>query len=334
MFFTRNLIKKFNIFDNAKQTLKTSKRYYKYNIIDDLVNYKIVHLNVPKCYKNKKLVEVKSYSNNFDICSDLHIDYWNPRYNLKYPLSKIIDRPFLWENEDRNKYLIVAGNISDDIDTSINYLNNISIYYDYVLFIDGNHEHIEKYPSLYSENKIYNKLKYINNNKLIYLSYTDFKINDTVIIGANGWWDYFNANEDIIKQNLDYFNSWIPHLCETQTLYFTINSITRAQNNYNNLIRNIEKYQNDESINNIILVSHTPPCKNNCNPLNIATEFNHKFDKIIESKYSKLNYWIYGHVHTKKIQYLKDIMYICNPRGKPENYHKNSEEYKLFKLYL
>jgi metallophosphoesterase superfamily enzyme len=52
----------------------------------------------------------------------------------------------LKKEKDKSKILIVAGDICDDLNDSINYLDHISQYYDKVLYVDGNHEHISQYP--------------------------------------------------------------------------------------------------------------------------------------------------------------------------------------------
>ena len=71
----------------------------------------------------------------------------------------------------------MAGDISDDLNESINYLNEISKYYKKILFVDGNHEHVHKYPKLYDTQYI-NKL--ITNDKIVYLPTTPYKINETL----------------------------------------------------------------------------------------------------------------------------------------------------------
>ena len=44
-----------------------------------------------------------------------------------------------------SEYLIVAGDISDTLNTSLNYLDQISDHYEKILFVDGNHEHVNIY---------------------------------------------------------------------------------------------------------------------------------------------------------------------------------------------
>ena len=106
----------------------------------------------------------------------------------------------------KSDILIIAGDISDDLDLSIKYLDNISKLYKKVLFVDGNHEHVNKYPELYSTNNIYSKIKNLKNDKIVYLPKESYRFKDTMIIGCNGWWDY----SEVIDKN--YFKKWMPHI--------------------------------------------------------------------------------------------------------------------------
>ena len=43
--------------------------------------------------------------------------------------------------------IIIAGDISDDMDMTVNWLNDISSNYETILLVDGNHEHVSHYKS-------------------------------------------------------------------------------------------------------------------------------------------------------------------------------------------
>ena len=57
----------------------------------------------------------------FDICSDLHIDQWDPSYNVKNSCGLIKNFP-LEIQDSKSKYLIIAGDVSDNIHLSIEYI--------------------------------------------------------------------------------------------------------------------------------------------------------------------------------------------------------------------
>ena len=67
-----------------------------------------------------------------DLVSDLHIDQWSNDIKMKYPYGDIVHKPV--ELNNKSDILIIAGDISDDIDLSIEYINNISKKYEKILF--------------------------------------------------------------------------------------------------------------------------------------------------------------------------------------------------------
>ena len=277
---------------------------------------------------------------HIDIISDLHIEHWNTTLENKYPCGEIINAPLEF-TENKNRLLIVAGDISDNIDLSLEYLSNISKYYKKILFIDGNHEHILKYPSLYKQKEIEKKLeKYNKNNKLVYISSAPYVEGNTVFIGYNGWWNYKDNPYSYTKQDLEYFKEWMPHLDINDHKQFIQNVSIKSYIEYNYLKKYLEMYENHSSIKNIVIITHTIPLKE------FATEqipsgeitkdysylLNTKLEDITNNKYSKLKYWIFGHVHSQYNEIKNNIYYICNPRGRPEDYCRI--EYKPLTLTI
>ena len=265
---------------------------------------------------------------HIDIISDLHIDQWDTTLENKYPCGKIINSPLQF-SENINRILIVAGDISDDLDLSLEYLSNTSKYYKKILFVDGNHEHVLKYPALYTKKEIEAKIKkYNKDNKLIYLSSRPHIENDTVFIGYNGWWNYKDEPFSYTKEDLEYFKDWMPHLDINDHKQFIHNVSIKSLIEYNYLKKYLEIYQNNNNIKNIVIVTHTIPSQE------FATEqipsgeitkdysylLNTKFENISKKIYSKLKYWIFGHVHSQYNEIKNNIYYICNPRGRPEDY--------------
>ena len=72
-----------------------------------------------------------------DIISDLHIDHWDNGYLSKNPSCKTLHKPFTPDNVE-GSILVVAGDVSDDFEMSIGYLNGLAKDYDKVLFIENN----------------------------------------------------------------------------------------------------------------------------------------------------------------------------------------------------
>lgn len=262
-----------------------------------------------------------------DLVSDLHIDQWSTKYNKPYPSGEVKNFPFEFDKTG-SKYLVVAGDISDNINWSLDYLDKVSNKYEKILFVEGNHEHVNRYPNLYTKSDITSLIK---NDKLIYLPEKSYVIDDTVFIGSCGWWDYGNGNIDMIKKNYNYFEHWIKKFGKNENIEFIYNVIDRSLEEYEYLKCEIEKYEKDENIENIVLVTHTVPLKIFCYmvdknlELNYSTQYNTKYSELLS--YSKISNWFFGHSHDKHELYLDNINFISNPRGRPHD--KNRVRYSV-----
>lgn len=266
-----------------------------------------------------------------DICSDLHIDQWNKNLYQKYPCGIREYNNLSWEKKD-NTILIIAGDISDNIDLSIKFIDDISENYDKILFVDGNHEHVDLYPKLYSMEYINQKIKKKENDKLIYLPCNDYIVNDTVFIGFCGWWNYNNYDSKEIKKSLDYFKNWIDNFTESDSRDFIYNVFAKSKYEYNELIFKLNKYHLNNNISNIVIVTHTQPDISFVNLEDLGSELNTKFENITSSKFPKIKYWIFGHTHAQHNTKKNNIEYICNPRGRPEDFNRTN--YNLHKLII
>ena len=263
------------------------------------------------------MIKSLKYPIKIDIVSDLHIDQWSLKYNIQYPCGEVVEHPFIFR-ETNAEYLIVAGDISDTLVDSIKYLDVISKFYRKVFFVDGNHEHAYYHPLIYPINYIKNYIDNNNNDKIVFLPKTPYRIDDTIIIGVNGWWDYDNEDPVLINKNLNYFDGWIPHLTSQDNMAFINNSIETAKNEADYLEECLEKYTKDYSIRNVVIVTHTIPLKRFCNEERIETEFNSGFERLL--KYDKISHWIFGHTHEEWNEKYKGINFICNPMGRPEDH--------------
>ena len=294
--------------------------------------------NCPNCRKETELDPVLIYINNIidnpqnkyspflkktinekedlsiDLISDLHIDQWSTEYNIKYPYGIVKDIPF--HIDKKSDILVVAGDISDDLNLSLKWMDEISHKYKKILFVDGNHEHVNAYPSLYDINYIHDSVKSLNNDKINYLPNSEYIIDDKVFIGYCGWWDY--DNKQSLESGKKYFNKWIPNFTEKDNIQFMNNVLTRAEYEYKKIKELLKKYENDYSINKIILVTHSVGHKD-FKVISKSTDYNTMFNDI---KSSKLKYWLFGHTHYQINDKVNNIQFICNPRGRPDDFNR------------
>lgn len=282
-----------------------------------------------------------NFIENVDIVSDLHIDQWNTSYLNKFPHGTISNNPYKFNPQ--SKILIVAGDVSDDLSLTLNYLDTLLNLYHYILFVDGNHEHAHRYPNLYTHEEINNKIIQLNHRnkndnhkgKLVYLTKNSFHINDTVFIGCCGWWDYHKEQNK--NKHEDYFSKWIPHFSKNENKQFIENVIIRSKEEADSIKQKINMYKNDDTISQIVLVTHTIPHEDYTSEKNGDTLVNNYLSELVLNKNNnknKINYWIFGHTHDHYENENKqnNIRFICNPRGRPEDYNRKHYNLKTISL--
>ena len=255
-----------------------------------------------------------------DVISDLHIEYWTHNINRDYDVGTIEEYPFKFKNTD-SKYLIIAGDISDNLDDSIKFLKEAKKYYEIIMFVDGNHEHFNAYPELYTNDYINNK---INDENIYFLSKKSCVIDSTVFIGVNGWWNYNNNNINNIHKYLESGHLQRFNYSDENKMKLINNIIKMANDDFLHLNNEIKKYDKNKNIKNIVIVTHTIPhvdfgFTNNCDSINnnFSSQFNTHFNNLYIS--NKISHWIFGHVHGYHNE-VKKIHYICNPRGGPKDF--------------
>src|SRR5690606_20036475 len=92
-----------------------------------------------------------------------------------------------------------------------------------------------------------------------------YKINDTVFIGANGWYDW-KIMEPAYSQKQSYYY-WTQWMNDSRCIIYDKDAYDKfyagpaqlAKKQANRLAKMVEKYQDDETINNIVVVTHTAP---------------------------------------------------------------------------
>ncbi len=160
-----------------------------------------------------------------------------------------------------------------------------------------------------------------------------FKINDIVIIGSCGWWNYNDENPMDIKKSLNYFDSWITHFNEKDNCDFIKNVIKRSNEEFNYLYKLLKMYETDDTVNNVIIVTHTIPDITFADTEIFGShicEYNTLFKHLF--KFTKLSKWIFGHTHQEWNINHNNVDFICNPRGRPDDY--NREKYSTIEMNI
>lgn len=252
---------------------------------------------------------------NFDLVSDLHIDFWDE------------DHHFDWLEFQQSDTLVVAGDVSDYYDQTINYLVDLKEYYTHVLFVDGNHEHQPQYTDIGTTQSVntWDSLASIVDG-IHFLGNQPFTIGNTRFIGRNGWFSY-----DFGEPNVSYEQSVDAMLTRTDWgLEQQIQQVQAAKKDAELLSEWMLSAQWDMRIENIVVVTHTLPHKDCISwdeyPQNrdfTGLYGNTYFNKVFANDVNKkLKYWCFGHNHDQK-QIKKDYFtMISNPRGRPKDYNR------------
>ncbi len=144
------------------------------------------------------------------VVADLHVDYWDDSFPNPYPCGTRRHHPLVWGKPNgEDAVLVVAGDVSDDMDTTVQYISSLTTFYNEVLFIDGNHESCVSYPDLLSDSDISSKVRATHNANIHFLADGPFTKDGIAYVGRCGWWDYVKEAE---KENEEYFAEWMPHL--------------------------------------------------------------------------------------------------------------------------
>lgn len=244
---------------------------------------------------------------NVDYISDLHLSFYLNSSNNGY--SKEAIKEFVKKNikpKVNGNILVVAGDISEFIESGIIFLKECAKYYDKVFFVAGNHEYyissvLDKnmkqefnYNSLNKIKKICELLK--ENDDVIFLDrnsynsgiveYNGFKIaGDTLWYlpkGLSGWLFYYLSSNDsrLILSDLSKKDK-ILALHEESIKW------------YDNLPEDLD-----------LIITHTPPLSGKNNTCYYCD---------VESIKSPV--WIYGHDHIEADFTQNNTRFVSNPWG-------------------
>lgn len=235
---------------------------------------------------------------SFQFASDLHIEIYNNNIN---PLDYITPTADI---------LILAGDIGSlyKVDQIYNFINDLSEYFKYILYVPGNHEYymINNYSSV-NMNMLKNRLKQLSLkiNNLIILDKNSVIIDDVCIAGCTLW-----SNPE----------------CTIPKFIVKIKGInTDIYKKYHqddlNYINNMVKYCEEKKY-KLIMVTHYPPTykvlSNTKKSQKFISLYVNNMDNILDEK--KVNTWICGHVHSN-FDFISEnnCRIVSNQKGKPKD---------------
>ncbi len=227
------------------------------------------------------------------ILSDIHLEFLH-KSNVELYINKI--------NSDAD-ILILAGDIGDPYTYNYLYfLKEISIKFQKVFLISGNHEYYNKEYSIDDiNNKIIQVCKGFNNIVFLNNSYYDY--NEYRFIGSTLWSLVDNTLEPIndIKRiknmNIELYN--------------------KLHTNSKNYIEQILEQSKDK---NCVMITHHVPSYKLIDE-KFKNDYYEKYNRWFYSDLddffnnNQIKCWIYGHTHSKSQKNINNIDFICNPIG-------------------
>ena len=263
----------------------------------------------------------------FDLISDFHVEM-----NLNYSDTRSWQEGdpsfYAWHKSRKNPVLVMAGDLSNLSLTSMAIVEEAADHYDHVIWCDGNHEHYSGYLDHTRHSLIQNmeRFRVQANRDLENVTYLDgettVKFGKTLFIGANGWYDFRFAHGLHPKQQE---REWRQHSNDPVCIRFGKKNRPEkmADRQARQLADLVAAAQDDDSIEEIVVVTHTVPHRDGLikDPTHQWYNLNGAYGNMHMSKVrladtkDKIKTWCFGHTHWIYDYFVNGLRYISNPRG-------------------
>lgn len=243
---------------------------------------------------------------HFDLYSDLHDNWWSKDKLLNY------------RGLGTSLLAVVAGDISNDWDYTYATLVEMARCYRHVIFVEGNHEHNHRMDIEANCAAFQTKLR--NHTNITYLYKSCLVLDDTAFVGCNGWWTF-----DFCQPETSTADCWNSLIDSTYSEKLLSEIFIAAKTDAKILYEQVETFNADPRINNIVVVTHTAPLKKfrYINPdmpqFHMGRAGNSLLNLSLNANTNKkISTWCFGHVHKQYDEIIDGIRYVCNPRGREE----------------
>jgi hypothetical protein len=212
----------------------------------------------------------------FDVISDLNLD---------------AEDHFNWEGKATSLYLIIAGNISNELRIIHQTLLHLSKYYQGIFYMSGGSEYDSMHFVKHRTQEIARLCKSVNN--VAYLHRHVVIINGVALVGCNGWY----GNKIELSDDLE-------------TLHLVAQNIEEVTY----LANSIEKLQLHLDVKKVVVITHSVPGQGlffGEEPSNIS-EFMPPQQALLSDTEHKVTCWVYGSYDKNVDTTIDKITYINN----------------------
>lgn len=261
-----------------------------------------------------------------DIISDMHVEH-NTAW-ADHPSNDGRSSIYPWHVDQEADVLLIVGDCGNDPFTTLAVVEEAASFYKNVIFTDGNHEHYNGprsvngiVPTVGRNNELFHRYTDERDNVTFVDGDTWIEIDNTLFIGANGWYDwkaYAFASRD--QQHLD----WKKSSNDSRMIRFDENgypdklAATHAQL----LADAVTWAQDDTRIDNIVVMTHTIPHAKGLVSDNHAWGYlngsyhNTEMKRVWEADTNnKIKLWAFGHTHFHYDFDAEGIRFVNNSRG-------------------
>lgn len=270
-----------------------------------------------------------------DYISDIHEDcFFQDIKSEKYDL--FIDS--LFTNITIGKVLIIAGDLSENINRIINFLKKVKSKkdYEYILYIPGNHElylNVEdKFKSSIAKyDFLAKKVNEMNDIGVYFLDGTILEIEGIKFGGVSMWYDGSYLRKKMIHLEEHSFNTFIKRLYN-QYMRDSIKIKESLFDMFSWQKSKLELIYKDADV----IFTHI-------NPVNVDSYLSPNFrgqdgnaffcfDGLKYLEHTNAKYWIYGHTHDIFEGEIFNVKLLCNPSGYPGERNYNGGVVKQFEI--
>jgi Icc-related predicted phosphoesterase len=248
----------------------------------------------------------------FDLISDLHNNFWPEHLHIN------------WEGLGTSLVAVVLGDVSNDPNETYKTVVDISKYYKYVIFIDGNHEHnnqcgIQDHNQLIKNQfSKYHNIQYLNRNAIV--------VDGVAFVGANGWWTFDFMEPELSREEAYFY--FLANFMYSEPFMQEI--IENAREDASILCEIVAKLNMDSAVKEIVVLTHTAPLREFIDinipqhPANWSRCGNSMLSNVLAFDVNnKIKTWCFGHVHQEFDKTIDGIRYICHPRGRQDDCPQN-----------
>lgn len=259
----------------------------------------------------------------FDFISDLHVEH-NQAW-ADAPSYDGISAIYPWHLEAKSDLLIIGGDCGNEPFTTLAVVEEAKKFYKHVVFTDGNHEHYcglnKSFATVGHNNRFFRKYMEETDEVTFLDGDTWLELDGTLIIGANGWYDWTSHSWTSREQQ---HLMWKRDSNDSKCIRYDEGAYPDklARKQADQLREAVLGAQDNPRVKEIIICTHTIPHRGGVVPDNHSWGYlNGSYHNTLMQQVwmadeaKKIKFWGFGHTHFHYDFVDHDIRFVNNSRG-------------------